>query len=162
MSTTVKVVNIEWFWSYYLFGVIATRFTWSSELYSCWREVLHQQWLDKSVHISHAAYNVSNVMASSSTLLPRVTGYAAREWDFNFQFTISRFSNILIYGFYFRVRVKVISVQAPLEETSISGRAQCNVVVVCWCNDFLSLLSGFAVHELAARYVFPSFLSSKR
>ena len=93
-------------------------------------------------------------MASSSTLLPRVTGYAAREWDFNFQFTISRFSNILIYGFYFRVRVKVISVQAALEETSMSGRAQCNVVVVCWCNDFLAMLSGFAVHELAARYVF--------
>ena len=160
MSTTVKVVNIEWFWSYCSFGVIATRFTWSSELYSCWREVLHQQWLDKSVHISHAAYNVSNVMASSSTLLPRVTGYAAREWDFNFQFTISRFSNILIYGFYFRVRVKVISVQAPLEEPRF--RDAHNVMSSSCVGAILSLLSGFAVHELAARYVFPSFLSSKR
>ena len=72
----------------------------------------------------------------------------------NFQFR--DFQIILIYGFYFRVRVRVevISVQAALEETSMSGRAQCNVVVVCWCNDFLALLSGFAVHELAARYVF--------
>ena len=99
-------------------------------------------------------------MASSSTLLPRVTGYAAREWDFNFQFTISRFSNILIYGFYFRVRVKVISVQAPLEEPRF--RDAHNVMSSSCVGAILSLLSGFAVHELAARYVFPSFLSSKR
>ena len=44
----------------------------------------------------------TNVMASSSTLLPGATVYAAREWDFNFQFTILRFSNYFNLGLLFQ------------------------------------------------------------
>ena len=84
-------------------------------------------------------------MASSSTLLPGATVYAAREWDFNFQFPISRFSNYFDLWLLF---------QSQSQSQSHLRTGGVNVVVMCWCTDFLALLSGFAVHELAARYVF--------
>ena len=149
--------------TYHIFiCVYAIQFTWSSESFSCWREVLHQQGSESGL-LSHVAYNVYNVMASSPMLLPGATVHAAREGDL-ISNLMSRSSNHLIYGFSFRVSVRgrVIYVQAALEKTSTSGRARCTFVGMCWCTDFLALLSGFAVHELAARYVFPSFLSSKR
>ena len=146
---------------YYLFGVDATRFTWSSESHFGWREVLHQQWSDKSVHISHVAYKVTNVMASSSTLLPGATVYATREWDFNFQFPISRFSNYFDLWLLFQSRSQS---QSHLRTGGVRGDLDCKVMSSSCVGALISWLccldSQFTSWRPAT--CFPSFLSSIR